>query len=596
MVNRLTEQKAAKTQYDPWRVAPEARLHSGPQHLLALGLVVLLGTVVGSLGTVGLPVGYNVSAFWPAMTIQLVAGLWFGGWGVLGGTLFAVFSNLLTGGSLANVWGFIPSNVVQSGLCALVFRRWRLDPCLRGRRDLLGFVLAGVLGANLLGAGLGLVALWLGGDLSHASQALTILVSWTVGNGLPCLLLGIPLLRVLSPLVMDSPLFCVSWWGSRRRLEVGSLGWNDLPVAARLLMGFFLAGVLPILVLAAVRVFWGARPAPGEPGFLLPVMLNLSIFLSLIISGLVARHLDRRVRVLAEGARRLGEGELDTRVELAGSDELGRLGRSFNQMAQDLKRSQRELQRSTAERERYLKELEIAHQIQRSFLPQSCPEIEGYQLAAFTLPARHVGGDFYDFIPLEEGRWGLVVADVSDKGVPAALFMALSRSLVRAYSLEYQSVPQALESFNSFVEADNPSAMFVTLFYATLHPASGKLTYINAGHNPPVILRGRDNKVVMLAAKGMALGVLPRVELQEHPVELSPGDVLVLYTDGFTEALNEQNEMFGLERMIEEIQKHQHEPAQQLMQSLLDAVNRFVGEAPQADDLTLLVIRRPALE
>ncbi len=592
MVKRLTERKAAETRPDPWGVAPGVGLHSGPQHLLALGLVVLLGTVVGSLGTVGLPVGYNVSAFWPAMTIQVVAGLWFGGWGVLGGTLFAVFSNLLTGGSWANVWGFIPSNLVQSGLCALAFRRWRLDPCLSGRRDLVGFVLAGALGANLLGAGLGLLALWLGGDLSHASQALTILVSWTVGNGLPCLLLGIPLLRVMSPLVVNSSMFCVSWWGSPRRLDPAELGWDDLPVAARLLLGFFLAGVLPILVLAAVRVFWGARPAPGEPGFLLPVMLNLSIFLSLIISGLVARHLDRRVQALAEGARRLGEGELDTRVELAGRDELGRLGISFNQMARDLKRSQQELQRTTAERERYLKELEIAHQIQRSFLPQSCPEIEGYQLAAFTLSARHVGGDFYDFIPLEGERWGLVVADVSDKGVPAALFMALSRSLVRAYSLEYQSVPQALESFNSFVEADNPSAMFVTLFYATLHPQSGRLTYINAGHNPPVILRGRDNKVVMLEAKGMALGVMPRVRLEEHPVDLKPGDVLVLYTDGFTEALNRQEEMFGLERMIEEIQRHRHEPARQLMQSLLDAVNRFVGDAPQADDLTLLVIRR----
>ena len=592
MVKRLAERKAAETRPDPWRAAPGVRVRSGPQHLLALGLVVLLGTVVGSLGTVGLPVGYNVSAFWPAMTIQVVAGLWFGGWGVLGGALFAVFSNLLTGGSLANVWGFIPSNLVQSGLCALVFRRWRLDPCLSGRRDLVGFVLAGALGANLLGAGLGLLALWLGGDLNHASQALTILVSWTVGNGLPCLLLGIPLLRVMSPLVVNSSMFCVSWWGSPRRLELAELGWDDLPVAARLLLGFFLAGVLPILVLAAVRVFWGGRPAPGEPGFLLPVMLNLSIFLSLIISGLVARHLDRRVQILAEGARRLGEGELDTRVELAGRDELGRLGMSFNQMARDLKHSQRELERTTAERERYLKELEIAHQIQRSFLPQSCPEIEGYQLAAFTLPARHVGGDFYDFIPLEGERWGLVVADVSDKGVPAALFMALSRSLVRAYSLEYQSVPQALESFNSFVEADNPSAMFVTLFYATLHPQSGRLTYINAGHNPPVILRGRDNKVVMLEARGMALGVMPRVQLEEHPVDLKPGDVLVLYTDGFTEALNQQEEMFGLERMIEEIQRHRHEPAQQLMQSLLDAVNRFVGDAPQADDLTLLVIRR----
>jgi sigma-B regulation protein RsbU (phosphoserine phosphatase) len=250
-----------------------------------------------------------------------------------------------------------------------------------------------------------------------------------------------------------------------------------------------------------------------------------------------------------------------------------------------------DLERTTSERERYQRELEIAHDIQQSFLPQAFPQVPGFDIVAHNIPARHVGGDFYDFIPLRNGRWGLLVADVSDKGVPAALFMALSRSLVRAYSLEYDSVPAALAAFNAFVTADNPANMFVTLFYATLEPEACRLAYINAGHNPPILLRGQEHQIVLLRAHGIALGIWPDVDLEEHPVSLGPADVVVLYTDGITEAFNTAHEMFGLERLIEVVQGNSGASAGELLKAIEASVAAFTGDAPQSDDITLLVIR-----
>ncbi|MEJ2209337.1 MAG: GAF domain-containing protein [Anaerolineae bacterium] len=279
------------------------------------------------------------------------------------------------------------------------------------------------------------------------------------------------------------------------------------------------------------------------------------------------------------------------------------------------------LLREAAEQERMRQELQVARQIQVSFLPECCPDLPGWQLAAIWRSARQVGGDFYDFIPIYDGSapdagaggsmngalgspgngavggpmigpLGLVIADVADKGVPAALFMALSRTLMRTVAIDGRSPAAAVARTNELILSDARTDLFVTLFYALLEPGSGKLTFVNAGHMPPVLVRAADGSTQELHTPGMALGVLEQAEFQEDVVYIEPGDALVLYTDGITEAANADRDLFGRQRLAEVVSAHRHGSAQELARAIDDAVAEFVGDAPQSDDFTLLVARR----
>lgn len=256
-------------------------------------------------------------------------------------------------------------------------------------------------------------------------------------------------------------------------------------------------------------------------------------------------------------------------------------------------------ERKTAtERDRYRRELErqayemeIASGIQQSFLPESPPRIEGIELAALNLPAREVGGDFYDFIPVSQDKWGLVIADVSGKGVPAALFMALSRTLVRANAIGNPTVSGAIRRANDLIVEDDRANMFVTLFYSVLDPKRKTLSYVNAGHNPPVMLRREGRDIMLLAAKGIALGVMPNIELEEREISLREGDVVVLYTDGVTEAINDKEEQFGQQRLIQLIDEGRGLPAQELVTRIQQGVAAFSAGQPQFDDITIMVLK-----
>lgn len=239
--------------------------------------------------------------------------------------------------------------------------------------------------------------------------------------------------------------------------------------------------------------------------------------------------------------------------------------------------------------ERMDQELKVAREIQTSFLPEVCCEIPGFEVAAYWQAAREVGGDFYDFIPLPDGKMGFVIADVSDKGVPAALFMALCRALVRASAVGSPTADEALQRANKLILADASSGMFVTLLYAILDPASRKLTYVNAGHNPPIL--SRRDRVLLLRAKGMALGVIEHIELERQEVELTEGDVVVFYTDGVTEAINEAQEEFGQAQLAEVIVENRDLAAQELIDGINEEVTAFIGGEPQFDDFTLVVLK-----
>jgi phosphoserine phosphatase RsbU/P len=310
-----------------------------------------------------------------------------------------------------------------------------------------------------------------------------------------------------------------------------------------------------------------------------------------ILSVLFARIITRPVEELRRGSEAIGKGDLEHRVLISTGDEFEDLANSFNRMASDLQVHIDELQRTTAEKERFSKELEIAKGIQESFLPDSAPEIPGIELVAKNIPALEVGGDFYDFIPIAKDRWGLVIADVSGKGVPAALFMALSRTLIRASTMTNADPAGSISHANKMICEDSKTSMFVTLFYAILDSREMTLNYVNAGHNPPLLLQGASSDVRLLKAKGIALGVMDDAELQSVKVDLKPGDVLVLYTDGVTEAINDKEEEFGEERLLAIITKNRDRPAQEIMDTILAAITDYAGDRPQYDDITLMVMR-----
>lgn len=310
-----------------------------------------------------------------------------------------------------------------------------------------------------------------------------------------------------------------------------------------------------------------------------------------LISVLFARIITRPVEELRRGSEAIGTGDLEHRVQVTSGDEFEDLAHSFNTMAENLKNYMDELRRTTAEKERFAKELEIAQGIQQSFLPDSAPEIAGIELVAKNVPALEVGGDFYDFIPVATGQWGLVIADVSGKGVPAALFMALSRTLIRASTLVNADPALSIAHANRMIYEDSKSNMFVTLFYAVLDSRTMTLDYVNAGHNPPLLLQGESTTVRLLKAKGIALGVIDEVDLQSVRVDLKPGDVLVLYTDGVTEAINAAEEEFGEERLFAIITRNRNRPAQEIMDEILAGITAFAGDTPQFDDITLMILR-----
>ncbi len=238
------------------------------------------------------------------------------------------------------------------------------------------------------------------------------------------------------------------------------------------------------------------------------------------------------------------------------------------------------------------KELDVAREIQTSFLPEQCPSVPGWQIAAYWQSARRVGGDFYDFMPLANGNLGMAVADVADKGVPAALFMALSRTLVRATAMSGRAPSDALRRTNELILSDARSDLFVTVFYCVLDPRRATLTYSNAGHNPPIWLRARSGRAYHLNLPGIALGVVPDVTLREETIALSPGDVVALYTDGVTEALNANEEEFGTGRLEQIIREHVHGSAQDIVDAIQRAVADFVGNEAPFDDVTLVVLKR----
>ncbi|MCL5998832.1 MAG: SpoIIE family protein phosphatase [Chloroflexi bacterium] len=249
------------------------------------------------------------------------------------------------------------------------------------------------------------------------------------------------------------------------------------------------------------------------------------------------------------------------------------------------------LSREAMARQRLEHELALARDIQTSFLPKESPRVEGWGVSAAWQAARQVGGDFYDFVALPGGRYGLVIADVADKGVPAALFMALSRTLMRAVAFTGRAPADALSRVNELILSDSRSDLFVTVFYATWNPATGELVYANAGHNPPMLVRA-DGTLLELQSRGIALGVIEHIAPEAGLARMQPGDVLLLYTDGIIDALNHDDRPFGLPQLKSALVDARELSADGIVNRIMTAVRDYAGDEPPFDDQTLVVVKR----
>ena len=250
------------------------------------------------------------------------------------------------------------------------------------------------------------------------------------------------------------------------------------------------------------------------------------------------------------------------------------------------------LHEESIQQARLRQEVETAIHIQKSLLPEVVPQIQGWEIAAHWHPAREVGGDFYDFIELADGRLGFVIADVSGKGVPAALFMALARTIFRTLATANLPVDVLMTKVNDTIKEDNRARLFVTLFYGVLNLETGHFDCVSAGHNPPMLVKSKKQEALELTTDGPALGVFPDLTYTHQEIHIEPDDVFVMYTDGITESINAEEEEFAEERLQATITDHALDDATTILASINQRVERFAGNLPPHDDATIIVIKR----
>ncbi len=252
------------------------------------------------------------------------------------------------------------------------------------------------------------------------------------------------------------------------------------------------------------------------------------------------------------------------------------------------------LQQEAVKSERMERELQLAREIQTTFLPERLPETPGWDIAVRWQPARQVAGDFYDILSLPDNQVGLVIADVADKGMPAALFMTLIRTLIRSATREKQSPAVVLKQVNDLLFPDSKHSLFVTVFYGVLSLDSGRFVYANAGHNPPVIKHARLSDLKELTRTGIALGIFNNIEVEDRELYMEPGDWILLYTDGVTEAFSAEGEMFGIDRLHELLLGSEFISADALLNSIEESVSEFITGTDLSDDITLTAVYRKA--
>ena len=328
------------------------------------------------------------------------------------------------------------------------------------------------------------------------------------------------------------------------------------------------------------------------------LMVWIIIGFSIAVVGAVVLSisLTRPLLKLTRAARKISKGDLTVQIKSKGrADEISELSHTFDKMVSDLRAYIDKLTETTKAKERAESELELAKKIQQSFLPKAFPRLAGIDVWGTCDPAREVGGDYFDFFRINADNYGMVIGDVSGKGVAAALFMAVSRTLFRILSASHKSPAQVLTEFNDrLVQLDQGTNMFITVFYGVIHLPSGRFQYSSAGHHMPFVMNGaeKDHKFQLLPQmKTMVAGMMENIPVQQAETPLSSGDTIVLYTDGLTEAVNPSEEMFGETRLENLLSQHVSLPAEAMCRKVVEHVHSFHAGRDQSDDMTLFILK-----
>ncbi len=317
------------------------------------------------------------------------------------------------------------------------------------------------------------------------------------------------------------------------------------------------------------------------------IIVGLSL-IYLLISVLV-----KPIQALTDGVRAIGEGDFSDELEIDGPEEIGEIARAFNEITSKF----REAQKSVVEQERMQKEMQVAQEIQHSLLPGKVPAVSGYDIASLYRAAKEVGGDYYDFVSVDEDTLGVVVADVSGKGVPGSLVMTMIRTALRMEARGSHSAADVMSRMNDFVTEDMKKGMFVTIFYLILDSKNRVISYASAGHNPMILFRAETDETFFLNPRGFPVGIsLPdenlfRRSIDVEKIKLKKDDMLVIYTDGVTEAMNEAREQYGEDRLLALIKEHGTKSPDEFVDALNEDIKIFTSGYPQNDDITVVAMK-----
>lgn len=356
-----------------------------------------------------------------------------------------------------------------------------------------------------------------------------------------------------------------------------------VPVFTTVLVGTR-AGLATAFASLAIYVFFAAQAGAGAAALWVEAGVALTAF---VLAAVVLLGRYSRFQLLILGRERQARRDLE-----AAQAQLEAYSATLEERVQERTAALVQAKRhAEAANERFEQELQFAGRIQTSFMASELPHIPFWQHAAALVPARETSGDFYNIFPLPGARYGILIADVVDKGVGAALFMALCWALLHTYARQHPDDPgRVLAAVNRRILRDTHAGQFVTVFYGVLQPQKGLLYYANAGHPPPY--RFREGRLQPLARTGIPLGILPEATWEAQTMRLQGGDLLVLYTDGVTEAQNENGDFFDRQRLAAVLRRHEGHSAREIREALLAELARFTGDIDQVDDITLLVLAR----
>ena len=352
--------------------------------------------------------------------------------------------------------------------------------------------------------------------------------------------------------------------------EARLLGWVELTVRESAIAGRVQTAMMELATIALFTLVLGCG-------------------LSALLIGIFVRP----IQALSDSVRAIGEGTMVADIGTSGNEEIDEIARAFNEVTAKFRSAQSHLM----EQERMQQEMQMAQEIQQMLLPRKVPELDGFELGSLYRAAKEVGGDYYDFLTVDERTVGVVVADVSGKGVPGSLVMTMIRTALRMEARGNRSASDVMAKMNSFVTEDMKKGMFVTMFYVVLDSTNRAVTYASAGHNPMILYRGESDATYFLKPKGIPVGIdvpdgeLFRKTISVEKLTLRQDDMLVIYTDGITEAMNAEREQFGEARLLAAIKKYGHGTAQEFADALNQEIHEFTGAEPQNDDITLVAIK-----